>query len=149
MIVPWVFYMSYEQKSDTLSFQSSKDSRTKAYLLPKNELVGDDKTLVIHRYDCKKIAFFSEQSHQAFSTGFRLKAVGKSSYLRTHAFCHKTQDGFSCLLVDEYDLFKLKTLSQYHQDDKIDFHDQSIETIEDEFIVHQYKTSVEKIFKNR
>lgn len=148
MIVPWVFYMSYDKQYDKLTFQRSKDSRTKTYALVKDALVADEKSLFIHRYDCKKIAFFASLEQQAFSTVFRLKAFGKPNYLRAHAFCHKTQEGFSCLLVDEYDLIKLKTLSSYHHDDKIDFHDQTIESIEDEVIVDNYKTSVEKILKN-
>jgi hypothetical protein len=106
----WLFHLKYNQKLKQASIKSSKYFQEKENL-PTDEFLLDDEMIkkFLHKYDYKKFIYFSsKQIKGVFDTLLRFKVNDHKQYLRTHAVCNTTKDGFECLHFTELDVVKLK-----------------------------------------
>jgi hypothetical protein len=104
----WLFHLKYNRKLKQASIKSSKHFQETEKL--EKELVLDDEMIkqFLHKYDYRKFIYFSsKQIKGTFDTLLRFKIKDQKQYLRTHAVCVTTKDGFECLHFTELDVVKL------------------------------------------
>lgn len=105
----WLFYFDYHTKKRLSHIQFSSYA-VKRFSLKQQILDADDDTLrqLVHRYDYRKIEYFAEELLETFDTTIRFLVPNSKKMVRLKAVCKSHKDGFSCLMYDEYDLFKLQ-----------------------------------------
>lgn len=111
-IVPWSFFMMFDYAKNELSIYLSEE--IKRNLKQENSpivLQGDDIRNYIHKYDYRKLIYFSKNPLvQPFDTVLRLRLPLSGPYIRTQALCKSHLQGFSCVLIEDKYLHKLKPL---------------------------------------
>lgn len=113
-VVPWSFFMMFDYAKNELSIHLSEEINRN--LKQENSpivLQGDDIRNYIHKYDYRKLIYFSQNPLvQPFDTVLRLRMLESSPYIRTQAICKSHPQGFSCILIEDKYLHKLKPLWQ-------------------------------------
>ena len=111
-IVPWSFFMMFDYDKNQLVIYFSDE--IKRHLQAENNqivLIGDDIREYIHKYDYRKLIYFSQNPLvQPFDTILRLRIPSTKPYLRTQAICQSHVHGFNCILIEDKYLHKLKPL---------------------------------------
>lgn len=108
--LPWLFYFSYNNQNESVNIRYSSTYLEKHQDLPEHEYKTlEEITSWIHKYDLRKLSYFSNQEQlEFFDTVFRFNIKHKKKYLRAQSICKKTEEGFSCLAFDEFDVVMLK-----------------------------------------
>ncbi|MCR3906426.1 MAG: hypothetical protein NUK62_05330 [Tenericutes bacterium] len=107
--LPWAFYMKYNNRSKEMTLYLSKRFKEKSELsLTQMTLHKNDIEEFIHRYDYRKLSYFSVlKLNEPFDTVMRFKMSHGKSYLKTYAICQTEQSGFHCIHIEEKYLFKI------------------------------------------
>ncbi|MDI6453170.1 hypothetical protein [Peloplasma aerotolerans] len=107
--LPWAFYMKYNNRLKEMTLYLSKGFKEKTELsLSQMTLNKSDIEEFIHRYDYRKLSYFSGiQLNGTFDTILRFKMSHGKSYLKTYAVCQTDQTGFRCIHIEEKYIFKI------------------------------------------
>ena len=148
-IVPWSFFMMFDyDKNQLVVYPSEEYKRKLEFQDDKYIIEGDDIKELIHKYDYRKLIYFSQNPLvQPFDTVLRMRLSVETSYLRTQAICHSHVKGFNCLLVEDKYLHKLKPLWQLESSDAkhISLLDQSIYQIDQVGEIDLFKLHLSKV----
>jgi len=123
----WAFFLTYDHRKQRLELKLSETFQEKHHM-NQASLIFEHETLkaCIHKYDYRKLAYFSEGHSKTFDTQLRFKLKKDKTYLKTQAICQALPHGFECVLIEEKVLFETsKSLSKSHKED-----------IELEFLAH-------------
>jgi hypothetical protein len=106
----WIFYFQFNQKEASAKAFFSKNYQEKFTLSEQLYIFDQDKLKdFIHKYDYRKLSYFSSNQVKGyFDTLLRFKIEGQKGYLRTQSICHTTNQGFTCMVFQEKDLFKMQ-----------------------------------------
>lgn len=142
--IPWSYFMVFEYEKNTLSIYFSNELRQK---YPNHEdhiiIHGDEIRNYIHRYDYRKLLFFSENPLiQPFDTFLRVKIIPTLGYVKTQAICKSHHKGFHCVLIEDKYYHTLKPLWQ------VEDQQHTIITFLDESLEHYEKSSEISAFKS-
>lgn len=148
--VPWSFFMIFEYDKNRLNIHSSDDLRLKHPQLDQQFILeGESIKDMIHRYDYRKLIFFSQNPLiQPFDTLLRVKFIEELGYMKTQAICKSHAKGFHCILIEDKYYHKLKTLWKL-EDTKhtmITFLDESLESYEKISEINEFKSHLTKMF---
>jgi hypothetical protein len=141
--------MVFEYEKNTLSIYFSSELKLKYPDLKDHMLVqGEDIRNYIHRYDYRKLLFFSENPLiQPFDTFLRVKIIPELGYIKTQAVCKSHHLGFHCILIEDKYYHKLKPLWKL-EDTKhtlITFLDESLEHYEKTSEINEFKSHLTKM----
>ena len=149
-MVPWSFFMVFNYEQDQLIVHFSKDMKQKNQdLIDPLVLRGDDIRDVIHRYDYRKLMFFSQNPLvQPFDTFLRVKFIDQLGFVKTQAICKSHEGGFNCVLIEDRYFHKLKSLWKLEESKNtiITLMDDTIEKLEKTPEIHAYKLHLAEMF---
>lgn len=105
----WILSSSYDKKSETMAIEGLEEvMESLGFNEKKIVLHADDIMRVIHRYDLRKISYFSnEEIRYTFDTVIRFKKPS-GSLIRTVAVCSQNEEGFACIHMFESDVIRMK-----------------------------------------
>lgn len=120
----WAFFLKYDHQQKRLVLDLS-DTFKEKHNIDLSTLMFEAENLkeCIHKYDYRKLSYFSEQPLKSFDTELRFRFHQHKPYIRTHAICQAVLHGFECVLIEEKVLFETKrSLSKgYIEDIELDF----------------------------
>lgn len=153
LTIPWAFYMKYEKnKKEMTIFFSNRMKQMMELSLDSMSFSEDDLKEFIHKYDQRKLDYFSNQKiNGPFNTTMRFKTTHGKSYLRTLAICQIDHHGFHCLTIEDGFLHKMnQSLLTAKTDIKqlkieIEEVDKIIE-VESDFQLNKFKSHLASIF---
>ncbi|MDO9628778.1 MAG: hypothetical protein Q7I99_02655 [Acholeplasmataceae bacterium] len=152
LTIPWAFYMKYEKSKKQMTIFFSKRMKQLMELsLDSMILSEDDLKEFVHKYDQRKLDYFSNQKITGpFNTMMRFKTTHGKSYLRTLAICQIDQHGFHCITIEDMFLHKMNQLLASTKMDikqvkiEIEELDKIIE-VESEFQINKFKSHLTTI----
>ena len=133
LFMPWAFYMKYDTHQKQMTLELSHQMLSKLHV-SFDELIleNEDIKSFVHKYDYRKLEYFGHlKTDGPFDTTFRFKSFDGKSYLRTHAICQKSSEGFSCVLFEDQVLNQLgityKNIIKQDQHVQIELDEQELE----------------------
>lgn len=143
-VIPWSFFMMFNYDNNQLVIHFS-DEIKRTLNAENNQITlnGDDIRDCIHKYDYRKLIYFSQNPLvQPFDTVLRLRIPITLPYIRTQAICKSHPQGFNCLLIEDKYLHKLKPLWLLADDKNksVSFLDSRISSISLEKEVNVFKS---------
>lgn len=147
--VPWSYFMVFEHETSTLVIHFSHEIKMKyPHLNDTMTIQGDAIKNYVHRYDYRKLLFFSQNPLiQPFDTFLRVKIIPEIGYVRTQAVCKSHHKGFHCVLIEDKYYHKLKPLWKLENTEHIiiTFLDESLEHYEKSTEISAFKSHLTKM----
>ena len=156
LTIPWAFYMKYEKtKKEMTIFFSNRMKQMMELSLDSMSFSEDDLKEFIHKYDQRKLDYFSNQKITGpFNTAMRFKTLHGKSYLRTLAICQLDHNGFHCLTIEDVFLHKMNQSLISTKTDikqlKIEIEDvDKIIEVESDFQLSKFKSHLSSILSRQ
>lgn len=143
-VVPWSFFMTFDYEKNQLVIHFSEEIRRQHQIDSESiTLFGDDIRDYIHKYDYRKLIYFSQNPLvQPFDTILRFQLPQIKGHIRTQAICKSHVKGFNCLMIEDRFFHKLKPLWQLEdqKNRKILFMDEMLHSLENDTELNLFRT---------
>lgn len=142
--INWAFLLDYDKNSGNLYVKFSNQFMEDNQLKDTNlSLLSHEICTFLHRYDCRKLSYFSQTDlEETFDTLMRF-TIKKSKYpLRTIAICKLNDHGMSCVNFEESKLVNLRKLKNMSHEKKIN---KPVGIINAHDLSNDYQTILKKI----